>query len=245
MVVIPNPAADKNGQVANRLAISSHEVTVAEFRRFRGKHGVDQALAPTDDCPVHNVSWYDAAEYCNWLSKQEEIPEDQWAYQPNDRGQYADGMKIKENSLELLGYRLPTKAEWESACRSGTSGAYGFGEPISLPKHYGWYGSNSLGRSYSVESLLPNDAGLFDLHGNVWEWTQNSASGSLLLVKDGTFRVLRGGSFIDPASNLRSALRLFSAPASRYFYNGFRPARTLPLGSFTALPHPGGAEIQK
>jgi len=238
MVIIPNPAANRNSQIAARLAISSHEVTVAEFRRFRAKHGVHRSIAPTDDCPAHNVSWYDAAEYCNWLSKQEGIPEDQWVYQPNDSGQYAPGMKIKENSLELLGYRLPTEGEWESACRTGTSGSYGFGEPLTLLKHYCWYGVNSSGRSHSVESLLPNEAGLFDLHGNAWEWTQNPVSGPLSPVKAGIGRVLRGGSFNFQAMSLRSSHRGGNQPDYEYAYYGFRAARTLPLGTFTALQPP-------
>jgi serine/threonine protein kinase/formylglycine-generating enzyme required for sulfatase activity len=227
MVMMPNPADYGKSQIENRFAISSHEVTVAEFRRFREKHGVERVLAPTDACPVNSVSSYDAAEYCNWLSKQEGIAEDQWVYQPNDSGQYADGMKIKENYLELLGYRLPTEAEWESACRSGTSGSYRFGEPLPLLKHYGWYGANSSGRTYSVESLLPNEAGLFDMHGSVWEWTQNSDSGLLSSVNNGIGRVLRGGSFGSPASLVRSARRYVNVPTNRDNNNGFRPARTI------------------
>ncbi len=108
MVVIPNPAQLGDTQINHSFAIASHEVTVAEFRRFRKGHEVDPTIAPTDDCPIHSVSWYLAAEYCNWLSQQEHVPEDQWVYQPNENGKYEDGMTIKSNFWELTGYRLPT-----------------------------------------------------------------------------------------------------------------------------------------
>ena len=229
VVVVPNPAADRISQIANRTAISSHEVTVAEYRRFRKQQGIDRNVAPTDDCPVHWVSWYAAAEYCNWLSKQEGVPEDQWVYQPNASGQYADGMRIKENSSDLLGYRLPTEAEWESACRAGASGSYCFGEPLNLLKHYGWYGANSSGRSYSVESLLPNEAGLFDLLGNVQEWTQSPYNGPMSPVNTGNVRVLRGGSLYDQPSVMRSANWNTDVPTYQLTFYGFRVARTVRL----------------
>ena len=232
MVVIPYSAADSIGQIATGLAISSHEVTVAEFLRFREKHGFERRFASSVDCPVHNVSWYEAAEYCNWLSQQEGLPEDQWVYQPNDQGQYAEGMQIRE---QLSGYRLPTNVEWESACRTGTSGAYGFGEPFQLLKQYGWSSANSSGRSFPVETLLPNETGLFDMHGNLWEWTQNPSSGQSAPVTRDVYRVLRGGSFAGLPSDVRSDFRYHNGPSTRYFNNGFRVARSLPPVPLTSL----------
>ena len=236
MMVIPNPAADETSQVATEVGISSHEVTVAEFLRFRENQGVDRAVAPTDGCPVPVVSWYEAADYCNWLSQQEGIPEDQWVYQPNDQGQYAEGMQIKDNALELRGYRLPTDAEWEHACRGGTTSSYGYGEPVPLLERYARYLNNSSGRSHSVESLLPNTVGLFDMHGNVWEWVQNPISGSMSPARNNVNRLLGGGSFFCLSSDVGSADRNNNKPTTRYSDFGFRLARTLPPIPLTSLP---------
>jgi formylglycine-generating enzyme required for sulfatase activity len=229
MVVIPNPAESGNGQIDHSFAIATHEVTVAEFRRFQDQYSANSVIAPTKDCPVHNVSWYEAAAYCNWLSVQEGIPEEQWVYEPNGEGQYADGMKIKDNAVELSGYRLPTAAEWELACRAGSSGTYGFGESLPLLERYAQYIGSSSGLSHSVESLLPNTVGLFDMHGNVLEWTQNSGSGSISPVRNNVSRVLRGGSFLYLSSNVRSANRSNYQPMSRHLAYGFRPSRTYHL----------------
>jgi hypothetical protein len=229
MVVIPNSGESSERSINHSFAIASHEVTIAEFRRFRDQHGVNESIAPTEDCPVHFVSWYEAAAYCNWLSQQEGIPEDQWVYEPTENGQYADGMLIRENALELTGYRLPTEAEWEFSCRAGSGGTYGFGESVSVLERYARYGTNSAGRSDSVESLLPNAVGLFDMHGNIFEWTQNPSSGSMSPVRNNVSRLLRGGSFLTQTSNVRSATRVTSQPASRNIYTGFRPSRTYHL----------------
>lgn len=235
MIVIP-PAPDSKNRLATGLAISRHEVTVSEFLRFREQHEVDRSIAPTDSCPAHHVNWYEAAEYCNWLSQKEGIPDDQWVYLPNDQGQYAEGMKIREPLSDFLGYRLPTDVEWETACRSGTSGSYGFGEPVSLLKHYVWYSSNSSGCSDSVEALLPNEAGLFDVHGNLFEWTQNPTSGQSSPVSSGVSRVFRGGSLSVQSSAVRSASRGDALPTPRSSHLGFRLARTLPPIPLTSLP---------
>ncbi|WP_166822451.1 protein kinase domain-containing protein [Thalassoroseus pseudoceratinae] len=226
MIVIPNSAEKGNSQIDHSFAISSHEVTVAEFRRFMPELSVDPSTTPSEDCPVVARTWYEAAAYCNWLSEQEGIPEDQWIYVPNSAGKYEDGMTIKENYETLSGYRLPSEAEWELACRAGTEAAYSFGEPVPLLRDFAWYGGTSSGHTHAVETLLPNDLGLFDVHGNVWEWSQNPTSGPMSPVHANTRRVLRGGSFYFQSSNLRSAQRNHNVPSARNVTYGFRPSRT-------------------
>ena len=101
--------------------MATHEVTVEQFQKFRSDHKYDARYAPQPDCPVNMVSWYDAVAYCNWLNEQEDIPKDQWCYEPNDKGEYAEGMKIAADFLSRTGYRLPTDEEWEFVCRAGTT----------------------------------------------------------------------------------------------------------------------------
>jgi formylglycine-generating enzyme required for sulfatase activity len=105
-------------RVERRFALAAREVTVAEFLCFREDHPYAEEHAPTEDCPVNMVTWYAAAAYCNWLSKEEGMAEDQWCYVPNEKGKYAEGMTVKANALSLSGYRLPAEAEWELACRA-------------------------------------------------------------------------------------------------------------------------------
>jgi formylglycine-generating enzyme required for sulfatase activity len=186
------------------------------------------------------LTWYYAANYCNWLSEQEGLPKDQWCYLPNEAGDYAEGMTIPANVLERTGYRLPTEPEWEFTCRSGTLTSYYFGLSIELLDKYAWYLANSKEHAWSCGSLLPNDLGLFDMLGNQFEWVQDSLRRPMSERK-GVFsdiiitseyvdeknpRLLRGGSFANQASLVRSAFRLWYAPAVRNGLFGFRPSRT-------------------
>src|SRR5262249_55789667 len=123
-------------------------------------------------CPIGGVTWYEAAAYCNWLSKQENLPEDQWCYEANPQGKV---VRLKERYLSLTGYRLPTEAEWEVACRAGTVTSRHYGQSEELLRYYGWYLQNSGDRTWPVGSKKPNDWGLFEMHGNVWNWCQEKA----------------------------------------------------------------------
>jgi formylglycine-generating enzyme required for sulfatase activity len=216
--------------------------------RFLPKFGHSEMRRyPELTCPIGGVTWYEAAAYCNWLSQEEGMDKEQWCYETNEQGQVT---KLKANYLSLTGYRLPTEAEMEYATRAGARTSRYYGEAEALLPRYAWYQKNAQKRTWPVGSLKPNDLGMFDMQGNVWTWCQERfrsyaqlKSGEvsddkedILVVISTDIRVLRGGSFGNHASVVRSALRNYDAPANRYYGNGFRPARTLPLGSFTALP---------
>ena len=137
----------------------------------------------------------------------------------------------KLNEKTNGGYRLPTEGEWEFACRAGTTTAYSFGDKIT-PKDANYVGSE-IGKPVAIGSYKPNSFGLYDIHGNVWEWCEDwygdYPAGAVTDPKGpakGEYRVLRGGSFLNYDSGARSSLRNFDSPSSRSFSFGFRLART-------------------
>ena len=232
-------------KIGRTFAIATHEVTKAEFRQFQledrtvPRYDIDK-FSRTDDSPQVGVDWYDAAAYCNWLSKKEGIPEDQWCYEKNTEGKYAAGMKAKRNYLELTGYRLPSEAEWEYACRAGATTSRYYGLTETLLPQYARYGANGLGHTWPVGGLKPNGFGLFDMQGNANEWCHDlsfryigtyakhalAENQHIRPVSDGTPRVLRGGMFSNAAFTLRSAHRFALHASARFNINGFRPSRT-------------------
>ena len=178
----------------------------------------DEDIPPQgDNYPAVYISWDDATEFCAKLTALE----------------HKSG-KIPANQT----YRLPTEAEWEYACRAGTTTAYSFGDDESSLGEYAWYIHNSDSKLHEVATKKPNPWGLFDMHGNVWEWCEDWHEDSLSGGNDpkgpsagsGDDRggpVVRGGYWSDPASYCRSALRTYYGPASRYDYGGFRIVRVL------------------
>jgi formylglycine-generating enzyme required for sulfatase activity len=222
-------------RIQQRFAIATTEVTRQAASRGPSLIIPDSNVVKTQDSPETAFSWYTAAQYCNWLSKQEGIPDAHWCYEPNEEGKYAPGMKAKANYLELHGYRLPTEGEWEYACRAGTITSRYYGIAESLLPEYAWCLSNAQDRTWPVMSLKPNDLGLFDMLGNALEWCHDRYYGrppavpkAEEVLSDTYLRVLRGGAFYDRPVLVRSANRLDNRPGYRNDNNGFRPARTYP-----------------
>ncbi len=252
MVVIPGPVEFLMGSPlteANRqpdepqrkmrlcqtFAIAAKPVTVEQYRQFEKDYPLPDMYSNREDLPVVGITWTRAAKYCNWLSKEEGIPEDQWCYDIK-----GDEIKLKNKYLSLTGYRLPTEAEMEFASRAGALTSRHFGETEDLLPKYAWYLKNSRERTWPVGSLKPNDMGLFDALGNVYTWCQESYKldpsmkvGEVtedredeLAIVNTRYRVLRGGGFNTMASFVRSADRLNVMPTTGTYWFGIRPVRT-------------------
>jgi formylglycine-generating enzyme required for sulfatase activity len=188
-----------------------HRVTISEAF-YMGKYEVTQAQwhavmgnNPSNfkrcggNCPVENVSWFDAQDFVNKLNEAN------------------DGLK----------YRLPSEAEWEYACRAGTTGDY-YGQDVN---EIGWYADNSGKKTRPVGGKQPNAFGLYDMSGNVWEWCSDWYDENYYASSpatdprgpgNGQYRVLRGGSWAYDAPLLRSASRDWLAPAFGLSAFGFR-----------------------
>ncbi len=233
----PNDKTEQRHQerIDRSFAIASKEVTVGQFLRFRKERAYNKDYSPSDDHPINKMTWYEAAAYCNWLSGQEKIPEAEWCYEPNEQKQYGPGMKMAKDYLTRTGYRLPSESEWEYACRSGSLTSRYYGEGEDLLGQYAWYGKTTEDKMLPVGSLKPNDLGLFDMLGNAMEWVNDRAffykpgldrEDTNAQITNDLNRVLRGGSYLDQASTVRSALRSQLAPSNTFLIFGFRPART-------------------
>jgi serine/threonine protein kinase/formylglycine-generating enzyme required for sulfatase activity len=258
MVVIPgpveflmgSPATEEGRHIKHELqhkkrigrtfVLAAKPVTKEQFFRFLPEFGHDQMRRyPDPTCPIGGVVWYEAAAYCNWLSDREGLAKDQWCYETDQQGRVT---KLKADYLSLTGYRLPTEAEWEYACRAGAVTGRYYGETEELLPKYGWYFENSGKgeRTSPVGIKKPNDLGLFDMHGNVYTWCQERSQDyaspkgdeasedkeDILSIIPTEPRVLRGGSFAYQASLVRCANRNWNVPSNRTNYVGFRLART-------------------
>ena len=158
--------------------------------------------------PAVGISWHDATAFCARLSV-----------------------------LEGLKYRLPTEAEWEYACRAGSQMNFGFGDNEAVLDQYAWFGGSETGYEYlqAVALRMPNRWGLFDMHGNAWEWCNDwygeyefTSAVDPVGPTSGSSRVLRGGYLVNRLSSLRSAFRNFFSPDRASFNVGFRMAISVP-----------------
>jgi formylglycine-generating enzyme required for sulfatase activity/serine/threonine protein kinase len=238
-------------KIPRSFAVATKEVTVSDFRRFLeanpeiGKNFSQRGIAesflkkhsPTEEGPIIAVDWYTAAAYCNWLSQKEGLPEAEWCY-PKGLGKIRAGILMEEGYLKRKGYRLPTEAEWEYACRAGAATSRFYGRSEALLGKYAWFYGNAGDRAHPVGRVRPNDLGLFDVLGNVGEWCQDrftplvrKAGEAVEDVEDkdqsdAIARMNRGGSFLDPAMFARSSRRDRVQPLTRSTTLGLRVART-------------------
>ena len=193
--------------------MSKYDVTQGEYLEVMGTNPSyftpTKGFAKDLTLPAESMTWLDATKYCAAVTQRER----------------AAG-RIATNSV----YRLPTEAEWEYACRAWTSTRFYYGDDPGYTNltQYAWYDSNSGARTHPVGQKLPNVWGLYDLHGNIWEWCQDwydALPGGLVLdpqgPSKGVGRVIRGGSWSDLAKYCRSGNRSYS-PLTKSFYVGFR-----------------------
>lgn len=193
-------------QIDYDVAMCKFPVTVEDYMLFAQATG---ASVPEErhenlgfDVPVRRVRWTDAKAYCTWKTQRE-------------------GMT----------YRLPTEAEWEYACRAGSRGKYCFGDDDILFGEYAWYAENSEGVTHNVGTKKPNAWGLYDMHGNVWEWCSDHYAETYAdTPRDGSSckqasekgRVLRGGSYNADANKCSCTSRINLGSGGKNYFIGFR-----------------------
>ena len=202
--------------------LGAFEVTQEQYEKVMGR---DPSLFKGTNNPVETVHWEEAVEFCRRLSA---IPEEKAAGHV---------------------YRLPTEAEWEYVCRAGTTTAYSFGDDESQLGQYAWFRENAQRKTHPVGEKKPNPWGLYDMHGNVWEWCQDwlGAYPSEPVTDPtgpttptlGSYRVFRGGSWYDYATeHCRSRSRNWGGIGdwTSISYMGFRVALD------SSASKPSGAE---
>ena len=199
----------------NSFAIGKYPVTQAQYEAVMGtnpSHFKNNSWFKNNlQNPVEQVSWNDAQAFCQKLSQ-----------------------------ITGKTYRLPTEAEWEYACRAGTTTRYYFGDDASQLGDYAWYSANSQSKTHPVGQKRPNAWGLYDMSGNVWEWCEDDwhdnyigapTDGSAWLINNDNrshLKCLRGGSWFESPNLCRSAYRSGNLPDGVYNFNGFRVACVSP-----------------
>ncbi|MGA2704486.1 MAG: formylglycine-generating enzyme family protein [Isosphaeraceae bacterium] len=214
-------------RITRPFYLGKYEVTQAEYEAVMGQN---PSGFQGNASPVERVSWLDAVRFCNQLSEREGL-----------KPFYGiSGEAVRVPDWNGTGYRLPTEAEWEYACRAGTPMMrYSFGDDEASLGEFSWFGGNSGSGTHEVGQKRANDIGLHDMHGNVWEWCWDWYSADYYKeppVDDprgpsrGSGRVIRGGSWDLYPRSCRSANRDGGTPVSRNVSLGFRLARVQPGG---------------
>jgi formylglycine-generating enzyme required for sulfatase activity len=231
-------------RITQSFYLGRFPVTQAQYAAFRPDH--ENGFSGDSRRPVEEVTWDDAAAYCAWLNDPQRVT---WPF-----------------GLEGFTAQLPTEAQWEYACRAGTETEFHTGDGEIALSAAGWYGENSDQETHPVGLKEPNAFGLYDMHGNVWEWCADAWDENAYKTRvDGVcdpevtvqnlegdvLRVIRGGSWSLSAGDCRAASRDWGWPVGRNWVQGFRvclfpgPSRAHNTASNAAEPVPGdGARRQ-
>ena len=229
------------------FALLDREITAEELIAFSPMYaGVMQQFDAEPKDAGRGAHWFDSVSFCRWLSQQSGLSESDQSYadpESLDREHYPRELNPEANraprdwprELGRRGFRLPTESEWEIASRAGARTAYAYGSDVALLNRFDWFAGNSGKHAHPPQELRPGCRGLFDVHGNLYEWTHDwrGDNGETAVVdplgaKLGSVRVYRGGSWDYGAAPCRSANRATNDPTFRPYNGGFRLALSSP-----------------
>lgn len=267
----PDRRKQENNEVRHSVtltrpfALLDREITMEELIAFRPNYaGYMKQFAAKPSDGGFAADWYDSVSFCRWLGEQSGISEEDQSYsdpeslakddyprEPNPTANWAP--RNWPLRLGQSGFRLPTASEWEVASRAGGRTAYGYGSEVGLLGRFGWFQENSGKQVHAPRELRPGVRGLFDMHGNLYEWTHDwfgpykeTAVEDPMVSEGGTDRVGRGGSWFNDAADCRSALRSTLDPSNRTNNFGFRvalsPSVKSPEAGSVAKPLEAGTE---
>jgi len=229
----PNHADDEQEheeEIERHFAICDREVTQRLYDLFQDTMGSrlrNEKYVLSPDHAVLGVSWFNTVHFCRWLTEQAGMGEDDQCYHQRTLWKQGIGgvMSNVVGDIEHSGFRLPTEAEWEYACRSGTQTPFSFGDDVELLDNYGWFFDNARRHGHVPGRLRPNLRGLFDMHGNACEWCNDRYRS--YIGEPSACRVLRSGGWSYRADQTRSAYRQRGEPMVGLSNYGFRVVRTI------------------